>query len=395
MTQLLKPPSIPKTKTLSPDTTPPQKSVLKLGLWMFFWLLCIDIGINRLFAFPQEASQTPSSLMRYFDYGRSIEGKLNRMVKDSVENSDVIINTGWISPKAWENLPTSPQEGDDILLAEYGMSHSNDITQALVDLDGKITLRSIGGPSAPPNHSLAAFKADTDNQQADVVVMSVLASSVIRMNSLSGMHWTYENPTPYTYPYYSLNSQNELEVVQPVITTADDFVESFHSKGETWQRLKSQMRQHDQAFDGFVFYHNIIDYSAIMRLIRRGWANRTRSLGEQALFTPEQGFNPEALKIRTLKVMLSEFTQQARAADQTPVILLINTEGYGDSLYQVLATHIYSLDALLVSTHKIAAPDDPKNFLSDSHFVPEANREIAKVLQAMIRAERPSGSTQD
>ncbi|MBX2865769.1 MAG: hypothetical protein KTR27_19630 [Leptolyngbyaceae cyanobacterium MAG.088] len=395
MPQLLKSPPKTQTHNSPPQPAPPLHSVKKLGLWMLFWLCLLDVSINRLFPYPKKVNSTPSNLTRYFDYGRSIEGKLNRMVQKSVANSDVIIDSGWIDPKAWENLPQSPQGDDDLLLAEYGMSYSADALQALAEVDGKITMRSIGGASAPPNHSLAAFKADTQNQNADVVMIGILASSVNRMNSLSGMSWTYEHPTPYTYPYYYLNNQNDLEAIAPAITTADDFVDAFNRKDDNWQRLQTQMEQYDQAFDPFVFHHNLSDRSAIIRLIRRGWASRARSIGEKSLFTPESGFNPEAPEIKTLKAILTEFVTQVKNADQTPVILLLNNQGYGSSLYDVLAEHVNSLDALIVSTHEIVPAEDPKNFLGGSHFTPEANRKIGKVLQTKIRAEHPHKQAQE
>lgn len=368
---------------------PQGQSVKALGLWMLFWLCLIDVGINYLFPFPTNTNTSPSTLTRYFDYGRSIKGKLKRMVQGTVADSDAIIDSGWIDPKAWQDLPKVPQGDDDLLLAEYGMSYSDHATQALADLDQKITMRSIGGPSAPPNHSFSAFEADIQQHQADVVMFSLLASSINRMNSLSGMHWSYEHPSPYTYPYYYLSPQNELKAIAPAITTGDDFVAAFNQKDEKWQQLQTQMEQYDQAFDRFVFHQNLTDRSSIMRLIRRGWASRARSLEQETLFTPQKGFNPEAPEIRTIKVMLSEFVMQAQSAGQTPVILLLNNQGYGSSLYEVLADHVYSLDALVVSTHDIVPAEDPQNFLGGSHFTPEANYKIAQVLQTKIRAKHP------
>lgn len=361
---------------------------------MFFWLVLIDIGINVAFPFPQDVDQPPGSLASYFDYGRSIEGKLTRMVGDTVESSQIMVDSGWVDPTSWQDLPQAPQGDDDLLLVNYGMSFSDHVSSAVAKIDGKMTVRSIGGPSAPPNHSFAAFKADAaGRKQADVVMMGVLASSVKRMSSISGTDWTYEMPNPYTYPYYSVNQQNKLTVVEPAISTADEFVTAFNRQDENWQRLQGQMRQYDKVFDPFVFDANWMDKSAIVRLIRRGWAERARSLDEQTLFSGQKGFAPEAPEIVTLKALLSEFTAEVRAADQTPVILLLNDRGYDARLYEVLADHVESLDAIVLSTHEIAPANDPKNFIGDGHFTDEANDRIAAVLQGMIRAERGSKKT--
>ncbi|MEL6354345.1 MAG: hypothetical protein AAFR58_21735, partial [Cyanobacteria bacterium J06627_28] len=120
---------------------------------------------------------------------------------------------------------------------------------------------------------------------------------------------------------------------------------------------------------------------------RRGWANRVRAQSQKGLFTPETGFNPKASEIRTLKVMLSEFVRTAKAADQTPIILLINDQGYGDALPTVLTPHLNSLEAQVLSTHTIASTTNPKNFIDDGHFTKEVNLKIAEALQTLVRDE--------
>lgn len=356
---------------------------------MLVWLLLIDVGINVLFPRSLNMDESSGKLAQYFDYGRSIEGKLDRMVGPDVERSALIVDSGWIDPESWRELPQSPQGDDDLLLANYGMSFSTQVSEAMAKLDGGVTVRSVGGPSAPPNHSFAAFGADVEGRrQADVVMIGVLASSVKRMRSISGMNWTYEFPNPYTYPYYSVSQDDELVVVEPAISSADEFVGAFNRRDGEWQRLQAQLMEYDSAFDPFVFYTNWMDRSAVVRLVRRGWAERARSLSEQSLFSAEDGFNAEAPEIVTLKRLLSEFTDEVRAAEQVPVVLLLNDRGYDDSLYEVLAEHVEGLDALVLSTHAIAPADDPKNFIVDGHFTDEANRKIALELQRMIRAEK-------
>ena len=384
--------SIEENHKLEDDRLPSEPlkkltSVGKVGLWMGFWLLLMDLVINILFPFPQDASQNPSSLERYFDYGRSVEGKLNRMIKTEASKSNSLLLAGWIDPKSWQERPLSPEGDDDLLVAVYGMSFSNHASEALAEIDGKITLRLIPGPAAPPNHSFAAYMADTEGRTADVAIFGILASSVQRMRSLSGMNWTYENPSPYTYPYYTVNQKGELVAVDPAITTADEFMEAFNRQDERWQLLKSQMKQNDYPFDPFVFHENLTDTSAIIRLIRRGWADRMRSQSETGLYDPQTGFNPEALEIQALQVMLTEFVATARAAEQRPLILLINDQGYDAYLYEALAAHLENLDALVLSTHTIVPSNDPSNFLSDGHFTSDANHKIGEALQKIIRSE--------
>ncbi|MEA5421342.1 hypothetical protein VB712_19125 [Spirulina sp. CCNP1310] len=359
----------------------------KVGAWMGFWLILIDLGINLLFPFPNNINQTPSSLQRYFDYGRSIEGKLNRMVKTEANKSDSLLVAGWIDPQSWRDQPEAIKGDDDLLVAVYGMSFANQAGEALAADDGKITLRQIAGPSAPPNHSFAAYQADQGGRNADVVMLGILASSVKRMRSLSGMNWTYENPSPYTYPYYQVDQAGELVAVEPAIATAEEFMTSFQRQDQRWQQLKAQMEQYDYPFDRFVFEENLMDHSALIRLIRRGWANRMRNQGEMGLYDSRRGFNPDAPEIQALQVMLTAFVTTAKTADQVPIVLLINDQGYDAHLYEVLAKHLEDLDVGLVSTHTIVPSNDPRNFISDGHFTPEANQKIGAALQKLIRSK--------
>lgn len=359
----------------------------KVGLWMGFWLIVMDLVINLLFPFPNRPNQNPSSVQRYFDYGRSIEGKLNRMIKTEANKSDSLLVAGWIDPESWRDQPEVVEGDDDLLVAVYGMSFSNQAGEALAEYDGKITLRQIAGPSAPPNHSFAAYQADQGGKNADVVMIGILASSLKRMRSLSGMNWTYENPSPYTYPYYQVDQKGELVAIEPAIATAEEFMTAFQRQDQRWQHLTSQMKEYDYPFDSFVFEENLSDHSVLIRLIRRGWANRMRHQGEKGLYDPQRGFNGDAPEIQALEVMLTEFTAMAREAEQIPVVLLINDQGYDDHLYEVLVEYLKNLNVELVSTHTIAPPNDPRNFISDGHFTPEANQKIGAALQKVIRSK--------
>lgn len=359
----------------------------KPALWTVSWLVLMDVALNLLFPFPRNPDQMPSSFQRYFDYGRSIVGKLERMVPQNAEDSPSILEAGWIDPESetWQAAPTSPGVGDDLLVSVYGMSFANQAGRALAEVDGNITVRLIAGPGAPPNHSFAAYMADTAGRDADVAILGILASSVQRMRSISGMNWTYAFPAPYTYPYYTVDPSGNLIRTDPVITTAEEFVEAFNQKDENWTLLKSQMRDFDQPFDPFIFSENLLDHSAIVRLIRRGWAGQVHAENEDNFYNPATGFNPEAGELQALELMLTEFVTTAESAGQMPIVLLFNNQGYQAHLYELLSDHVKDLSIPLVSTHEILPPDDPSNFISDGHFTPEANLKIGEALRQVIR----------
>jgi len=394
MPTVLKPPlietSISRKERVRKGQTYPWKPLTKTLFWTSLWLIALDVGIGILFPFPRSAEQSPSKLQQYFEYGRSIEGKLDRMVGSDVKSSDPIIGAGWVDPSDWQTGANTVDDGH-LLVAIYGMSFSDHISAALTDIDDTITMRSISGPVAPPNHTFAAFTADTEGQSADVVVFSILASSIKRMSSISGMNWSYEHPAPYTYPYYTLDSDQTLVVTEPAISSADEFIAEFRQKGEKWQALKQQMRQYDQPFSHIVFDNNLSDRSAIFRLIRRGWANRARNQSKSNIFDPRTGFDPDSAEIKTLKVLVSEFVNNANAAEQQPIVLLIHDQGYSDSLYTVLEPQLSQLDTLVLSTHTVANTENPKNFIPDGHFTSEVNHRLGHALRDVI--EQSPGQT--
>lgn len=376
-------------KTLTKQSTKPIPSsrpkLLKTGLWLLLWLVLADISINLLFPFPRGLQQTPNSIERYFDYGRSIEGKLKRMVRQPTTANQSILSAGWVNPNDWKDLPTAPKPGDDLLVSVYGMSFADNIAQQLTKLDDKITLRSIGGPSAPVNHSLATYTADTEGKSADVAILGILASSVKRIHSLSGTNWSYENPTPYTYPYYTLTENNQLTKIDPIIKTADQFTQAITQQNGDWQQQQQQMREYDSPFSAFIFNSNFSDRSALIRLIRRGWANRTINKSETRLYHQTKGFDANASEIKVLKAMLSEFTQTARNAQQTPIVILISDQGYNNHLHEALSPHLNTLDVSVLNTYDIASSNDPTNFIPDGHFTIESDRQLATQLHTLIR----------
>ena len=357
-------------------------------LWMSVWLILVDASIALLFPFPKMFDERPTWAQRYFDRGRSVEGKLNRMVGDDLENSAPIIASGWIDPDDWRDLPQAPQGDDDLLVSFYGMSFTNRASDALVEIDGNMTARNIAAPSAPPNHTFAAYMADREGRNADYAVFGILASSIRRMRSMSGMNWTYSYPTPYTYPYYTLDVEGALVANEPAISTATEFLTSFNSQDDTWRVFESQLEQYDYPFKPLLFHTNAIDRSVFLRFMRSEWTSRaTPTNSETGIYDPGQGFNPEAEQIRVLQVMLAEFSRTAIDAGQVPVVVLFSNRGYGSDLYDALAPALEPLDIRVLDTNTIAPANDPESFARDGHFTDEANIEVARALRAMVRGE--------
>ena len=359
------------------------RKAVATGLWIIFFLFLFDVSINFLFPYSSNPNVTsPGQLNVYFEYGRSVEGKISRMVGSTNESSSPLAVAGWLDPELWSklNLPVSRAPGDDLLVAMYGMSFSNQVGEAMGAMDSKITFRGIAGPAAPPNYSFAAYTLDRGRHQADVVILGVLASSVKALRTMNGMTWQFEGPAPYTYPRY-LVEEGKLKAIWPKILSLAQLRAALQDK-QQWNAFVTQMGEHDQFFNSFLFKRNLLDNSVIVRLIRRAWAQHHQARIANQIHDPA-GFNAK-LDITVLRAMVADFAATARRDRQMPIVLIINDRGYDDHLFQTLKPTLENASIPYVSTHNIAPATDARNFIGDGHFALSANKSIAEAVLKLI-----------
>lgn len=358
---------------------------LKITGGFLGFLLLFEIIVNLLFPYPQDPQNTnPGTLPLYFDYGKSIEGKVRRQLGTSNENSAPIAQAGWFNSENWQKQPNKPQTKQDKLVAIYGMSFTNDVAKAINKINPQITIRRIDGPTAPPNHSFAAYSLDRKNHDADVVVWGILASSVQGMNAMSGMTWNAEFPAPFTFPKYYLK-QGDLKAIWPSI----DSLESLRlaKQDETkWDTFVKQLEDNDKFYNTFSFEQNFLDNSAIVRMIRRAWTQNYKNQKLNQIHTSE-GFNQKWEGIAVLNKMVKQFAQTAKADGKVPIVLVINNVGYDEHLFKAIQPTLNKESIPYISTHKIVPASDMSNFISDGHFTPEANQKIAQELLELIEKQ--------
>jgi hypothetical protein len=362
----------------------PVHAVLKAIVWTLAWLLLLDVGTH--FAVRRIAQHHPdSSLVRYFQYGLSIETKLDEATRLPRNAPDaLILSAGWLDPDDWQALPERPQPGTDKLLAMYGQSFAFNVTHAAMQLDGHLTLRGIGGPAAPPDHSYAAYLADEGNGHADVVLFGILASSVARMGSMTGMDWTFEHPAPFTFPRYRLHD-GRLEAEAPIFHTEQQFRDAFAQRSTQWQAFKDQLARNDRGFDPVTFDRTWLDKSQIALLMRRGWVAHDQDYNA-GVYDSSRGFAPDSEQMRALKAMLIDLAARTRARGQRLIVLLEQDQGYGDSLDRALGPTLTAAKVEYISSHTVFSANDPRNFQSDGHYTAQANELFARQLQALIRS---------
>jgi hypothetical protein len=356
--------------------------------WTLAWLLVLDVATH--FAVRRIALGKPdSSLVRYFQYGQSIETKLDASTRLPHDAPDaLILSAGWLDPAAWASLPDRAQPGSDKLVAVYGQSFAFNVTRAAMKLDGHLTFRGIGGPAAPADHSYAAYLADPGNAHADIVILGILASAVSHMGSMTGVDWTFEHPAPFTFPHYRLK-EGRLEAEPPVFQTEQQFRDAFASDSTRWQSFKEQLLRNDRGFDRLTFDRSWLDRSQIALLLRRGWAAHSQNY-EAGVYDPVQGFAPDSEQVQVLRAMLVDLGRRTKARGQRLIVLLEHDQGYADSLYRALGPTLQSAQIESISTHTLFSSNDPRNFQADGHYTSQANDVFARRLATLIRSSPPA-----
>jgi len=348
--------------------------------WTVLWLAAIDIGVNLAFG---PGGKSFPGLRKYFEYGRSVEGKLARAAAADPNKEGLILKAGWLDPEPWKTEPDRRKAGSDLMVAAYGQSFTMHAVADASQLDARITVRNIGGPAAPPNHSYAAYRLDEGLRKVDVVVFGILSSSVPDIGSMSGLIWHFENPAPFTFPRYRL-SNGQLTPEVPLLDSEAAFRSAFGPRSAQWQKFKQQLRQSDRGYDPLVFDETIADRSSIVRLMRRGWVAQ-RQRYETGVYDPATGFNSEAEDIQVLRAMVVDLARRTQERGERLVVLLLHGRGHSDHLYKALEDTLTQNRIAYVSTHALFSANDPSNFKPDGHYVNAANLKVGRALHQAMR----------
>lgn len=359
------------------------RNSLLISLYVVLWLALADLVIGRVFA---PAGGRVSELQRYFEYGRSVEGKLAQMM--SGERDGRIVEAGWIDEATLRRQPAERAPATNLLLSAYGQSFTFNAVNRVAEMDRGMTLRLAGGPGAPASHSYRTYMVDTSLRKADAVVFGVLSSTVGQMASISGLISMYGNPAPFTYPRYRLVG-DRLEEELPVIASEAAFREAFSTRSAKWQSFRDQLSSSDKGFDRFTFDESWVDASVIGRLLRRGWVAHKDSY-DKGVYTPEHGFDPDSEEVRVLARLLIEADAMARSRGERFIVLLLHTKGHGAQLHQVLRGTLERHRIEFISTHDLFSANDPGMFIPDGHYVPRANDALAEALRQRLRQQAPA-----
>jgi hypothetical protein len=363
---------------------------IKVLAWMLAALTIVDFGLGKLFQMPADPHVPPSATQRFFNYGRSVQGKLQQIVGEDDSRSGPIALAGWIDRECSRKVTTATGK---LGVSIFGNSFSAQLADQL-SRDQSLSIARYGGPGAPPNHSYACFMRESDGEgdRQPIQIIGVTSSSLPRMESIWGATTSFELPQPFTFPRYHLSSSGELVEYNPSIRSVSD-LRRVLSDAALWKAWLAELSAEDHFYSRFLIGTDFVDTSVIGRMIRRGFGqDNFRRRSEELRGSDGNIIAPDIISV--LPVLISNFAKRVRERGAQPIVVLFEEYGSGRVLERILARTL-SHDAIdYVSSMPIAPANDRRNFLADGHFKPEVNQRIAKAVIGLIQAsskQEPQG----
>lgn len=357
------------------------KAIAAITAWTAALLVLLDAATGFAFRYPSDPRVLPNEPQAYFEYGRSSEGKLDRMLGHSDADAAPIVAAGWID-RDCDGPIEAPAEGR-LGVTLHGMSFTNHIATALEAVDARIVTTTRSGPAAALNHSYACFvRIDESGGDANrVQVVGILASSVYRMLSMTGVTTAFEAPTPYTYPRYRLSSTGRLVEEQPIVRSPDGWRDPVKR-----QAFEAQLATSDAFFDRWLMDSGPSDSSVVVRMLRRAYAQHRLASIVRERVADANGFLDRSDLGPLMLALLEDFARRARMRGGLPIVVLIQDRPGVDALFRFLAPGLVRAGIPFVSTHDLVPTTDPANFTGDGHFIPAADRRVAERLHSVIVA---------
>jgi len=316
----------------------------------------------------------PSSLRRYFDYGRSVPGKLAEW--EAHPNAPYnLMAVAWPDVQLAQSAERATRrdvEADSApQVHSYGMSFTQRMIVALHKTHPDMPVQELNGPGIPPNFSYALFLDDRPNRRpGDVVLLGILSSSLRGMGSYSNRVWAFEQPAPLTYPVFRPDG-NSLKRDDPAVRTlADERDPAKHAA------FMAQISRQDAMHRESAFAWPVLDHSPLMRLIRRSVAlGDLRERTAELLRTPN---GPLYAWGKALPMMVADFVRICREDGQVPVVMLIQSKNPADvDLQALLSPTLAASQVPTISSAELIDLHDPASFQDDGHYTPAMDARLA------------------
>lgn len=361
----------------SRDPATPRRGLAVL-LWTLVGLAAIDILVNFLFAYPDDPkASSATSAQLYFDYGRSIEGKLARITRADRDETAPITLAGWYEPL----VAQQDRRDDRQTVSFYGMSHAMLLADAMARTSALHSPRKVGAPGATANWAFGAFLRDEERGRSKAAVLAIMSMTVPMITTMSAMTWNDAFPMPYTSDRFII-SKDGFQVARPPFESFEDYVAHFEDS-EKWISARSRIKAFDPMYDDLLVRRNVFDHSAIARLWRRAYAQRRDRLARERSIG-RFGFENGSEEIALAREIVKRFAQVCRREGIIPVIYIVNNFGYSDHLYRALEPTLAGNDIPYVSSHDLVSPSDPRGYLPDTHFSRANDDRLAQAVDRVI-----------
>jgi hypothetical protein len=350
--------------------------VRSVVLWMVVAVIAIDILLGWIFPPPRAPDEQLSTMRRYFDYGRSVEGKLRVMMGDSDASGTEVAREGWL----WNECAARPASPPGkVGVSIYGMSFSQWVSLSLAKTSPELQVESFFAPAAPLSHSHACFTRQmAAGNQDEIQVMAVLASSLRRMHTLTGLTTSFEQPHPYTYPRYEFAQDGKLSPREPTVGTSDELRKLLASPAD-WERYMGELERNDDFFDRWQMRSDPLDHSVLGRLVRRAWGQSVTRARTSRLQHAD-GYDPDYIG-RVAPALIDDFIERCRSAGLMPAIILFEDQGYDGVLDGLFEPLIARKDVVVVRSREVARATDASKFVGDGHFTVSVFDEITLLLK--------------
>ncbi len=370
-----------------PLTLPTRRAAWTPGTplaWIVFYLVALDLGANAFFAYPKDPRNiTPSRLQLYFEYGRAIEGKLARMTRATDEESAPIVASGWLEPSGSTQVPNGAVEGTRPVVTFFGMSHAQLLAHDVARIDDTLAVRCAAAPQAVPTWSFSAYLEDRKRRHSDVVVLTVMTQTIPLLSATAGGTLYFDGAYPYTWPRYYLEDDT-LRSVAPPFLSREGYRRHFYDP-MAWSRYRDWLTQHDKHYDPLLFRRSALDRSSLARLLRRSYALAIRATAQATAYDPMKGFDRTSEEARVLEALIVEFARLARRDGTIPIVFVVNNLNTSDHAFRLVEPTLSRHGIARLSSHEICPPNEPRNYLPDSHFQPPINLELARAMARLIR----------
>lgn len=337
-------------------------------------LLALDVLVAASLTWAERSGRM-GSMVSYFEYGRSVPGKLARW-QETPGTQGNLFKTAWLSQKLPESQALFEAETDTTpIIRSYGMSFVRRIMKEALQQDPTLRWDSHAGPGASPNYTYTFFHEDRANRRpGDIVVLGLLSSSVPGMAALSNQTWNFDQPAPFTYPVYWPEGDG-LRAVTPVIQSVEEVGDP--ARADAWQ---AQLAKEDGFYSRKTFGATMLDRSPFLRLVRRSLASAHIQTAERRILT--EGAYPYD---EVLRRMVRIFARVAREDGQFPVVMIIQGRGAGDADILAQVQDTLKADAIpYLATAEHIDPRNPAVFVADGHFTAEVDKELAQAFRGLL-----------